>query len=303
VLRLVISESHILCVVKFVVIAALRDKPPNPPNRTLCDETVTNLCFDRLGVMSLNVTAAENSGAAPAIQSAMAAVPSPSGDQMDISPARDAAPSEAPQSQPMTATASNSSELPATDNGDLGAAVPYGTRSRNRTSGVRPNYADDKDIDLEIEAAAKLSKNGKKATASTTAAISSNMAVDSNPDGSGGFATINAGAQLVNGVNGMGPAPSTGSAGSGNYNLVPPPQASKKRKQPGSNTTVPAVTTIANTSITRTKSAAPPNSRAYVETNMLSFQRCGARLNSKKQLVADDGTSLQANGKPQLLTI
>src|ERR1700760_4678107 len=54
------------------------------------------------------------------------------------------------QSQPMTATASSSSSLPPPlENGD-NAASGYGTRSRNRTGG-RPNYAEDKELDLEIE--------------------------------------------------------------------------------------------------------------------------------------------------------
>jgi hypothetical protein len=34
-----------------------------------------------------------------------------------------------------------------------------------------------------------------------------------------------------------------------------------------------------------------------VETNMMSFEKHGRRLNGKKQLVADDGTTLEANGK------
>jgi hypothetical protein len=29
---------------------------------------------------------------------------------------------------------------------------------------------------------------------------------------------------------------------------------------------------------------------------MMSFSKCGRRLNAKKQLVADDGTAVQANG-------
>src|SRR4051812_15705540 len=89
--------------------------------------------------------------------------PSPSLDRMDLSPSADPAlPQSAPQSQPMTATASTSSEHPPQNNADGSAATTYGTRSRNRTSGIRINYADDKDIDLEIEAAGKYSKNTKK---------------------------------------------------------------------------------------------------------------------------------------------
>lgn len=210
---------------------------------------------------------------------------------MDISPpARDAAPSEAPQSRPMSTTASNSPDRPTLDHTDPGAAAPYGTRSRNRNSSARPNYADDKEIDLEIEAAGKYAKNGKKSTA--TVAAPSNVPSESTSSNTGGFAAVNAVTQPANGATST---PPVASVGSGNYNLVPPPQPSKKRKSPGSSTVV--ATAPVNTSTTRTKSFAPPRARSYVETNMLSFEQCGARLNNKRQLVADDGTSLQANGK------
>jgi hypothetical protein len=36
--------------------------------------------------------------------------------------------------------------------------------------------------------------------------------------------------------------------------------------------------------------------KGFVETNMMSFSGCGRKLNAKKQLVADDGTTVQANG-------
>src|ERR1700709_2427937 len=67
------------------------------------------------------------------------------------------------QSQPMTATGSSSSLQPPLENGDS-AASGYGTRSRNRTGGARPNYAEDKEVDLEIEAAAKPSRTSKRSS-------------------------------------------------------------------------------------------------------------------------------------------
>ncbi|CAI4216562.1 unnamed protein product [Parascedosporium putredinis] len=35
--------------------------------------------------------------------------------------------------------------------GDTSSSSPYGTRSRNRTGNARPNYAEDKDMDLDYE--------------------------------------------------------------------------------------------------------------------------------------------------------
>ncbi|KAI9723146.1 MAG: putative PHD type zinc finger protein with BAH domain-containing protein [Chrysothrix sp. TS-e1954] len=52
-------------------------------------------------------------------------------------------------SQPMTRVASTSSDASAKD--ESNAAVPYGTRSRNR-GGTRPNYADNDDTDVELPA-------------------------------------------------------------------------------------------------------------------------------------------------------
>src|ERR1700712_5257439 len=60
------------------------------------------------------------------------------------------------QSQPMTATTSNSSHTSAKETKepkDAAAAAPYGTRSRNR-AGARPNYAEDVEMDFEMSQAA-----------------------------------------------------------------------------------------------------------------------------------------------------
>src|SRR4051812_47392136 len=59
-------------------------------------------------------------------------------------------------SDPGPASASNSASpqpmdrlsSAASKDGAGGTASPYGTRSRNRNGGARPNYAEDKDIDM-----------------------------------------------------------------------------------------------------------------------------------------------------------
>ncbi len=54
-------------------------------------------------------------------------------------------------SQSATPTGSSSASNPLSKDTVAGStASPYGTRSRNRTGASRPNYAEDKDIDMEI---------------------------------------------------------------------------------------------------------------------------------------------------------
>lgn len=192
-----------------------------------------------------------------------------------VSPGPDAVfTQDVPQSQPMTATASTSSQTPNQDDGDGNSAAPYGTRSRNRPGGARPNYADDKELDMEIEAAGRIKAAPKKMASAAPTAEPTPAPL--------GFATINS----TSIQNGDPPAPAT--------TAPPQPAPPKKRKQPASNTPVPNGAAPSHALGPR---ARPPISNAYVETNMMSFSRCGSRLNAKRQLVADDGTALAANGE------
>jgi hypothetical protein len=75
---------------------------------------------------------------------------------------------------------------------------------------------------------------------------------------------------------------------------------SKKRKQPGSNTTTPPVST-SNGSYTSTKkfitaAGGSTDSQKSNERNMMSFNNCRGYLKNGK-LKADDGTTLAVNGK------
>jgi len=73
-------------------------------------------------------------------------------------------PERATESQPMTASNSTSSHLSAKDASNaIGSNVPYGTRSsRNRTGAARPNYAEDKELDVEFEAVSTKDNSGRK---------------------------------------------------------------------------------------------------------------------------------------------
>jgi hypothetical protein len=203
-------------------------------------------------------------------------VPPSTAQETPVSPIPEAGFShDVPQSQPMTATASASSQNPTQDDADGNSAAPYGTRSRNRPGGARPNYADDKELDMEIEAAGRIKAAPKKVA--STAPPTAEPATTSF-----GFAAINS----VSTQNNDPPAP---------VNVAPPqPAPAKKRKQPASSNPTSNGTAPSYNSGPRARALL---STAYVETNMMSFSRCGQKLNNKKQLVADDGTTLAANGK------
>ena len=207
---------------------------------------------------------------------------------MEVTPSiENSTPAEIPQSQPMTATTSSASQNPAQADGDSAADAPtYGTRSRNKGGNARPNYADDRELDLEIEAAGRIPKSKpKKATAALLGAQEEAKVVPAN----NGFAAVNTSANGVLSVKDTLPGMSTFST------LPPAPVPSKKRKQPGSNAI--ASTSAPAQAMSKTRVGASSASRLHLETNMMTFSRCRARLNTKKQLVADNGTALAANGE------
>lgn len=172
----------------------------------------------------------------------------------------------------MTATHSNSSQNP-----DGDASAPYGTRSRNR--GPRINYADDKELDLEIEASGRITKANSRKAAAAAKDSYLNSATPTN-----GFSVINA----VSISNGDHP-PSQKDGAAQPQSQAPAP--SKKRKQPGTSTTASGATTPFALG-----PRIPAQPAHYVVSNVMSFAKSEARLNAKKQLVADDGTTLAANG-------
>jgi hypothetical protein len=214
-------------------------------------------------------------------------------DAMDITPSiENGANVEILQSQPMTATTSSASQNPMQLEGDGSAeAATYGTRSRNKGGNSRPNYADDRELDLEIEAAGRIPKTKPKKVAapSSNASVAQDESSKSAAPPQNGFATVNTAA-----TNGVAPLP-----GMSTFSTQPP---SKKRKQPGSNTSVSSPAPAPVQAAQKTRGAPSSASRLHLETNMLSFSRCRGRLNAKKQLIADDGTTLSANGEEPIMS-
>ncbi|PBP22403.1 BAH domain-containing protein [Diplocarpon rosae] len=206
--------------------------------------------------------------------------------------------SQAAESQPMTATKPNPSNPSAKEAASSGAgpALTYGTRSRNRTGVSRPNYAEDKELDIDLELASAVKEgNGRKS-----------RAVDSVP------------------TTGNGPTPSKSTSGPGIENALPvqsnhkesipgtssfsanPTAAgthSKKRKATAQAATQPQTQAPAqNAQLAMSRKA---NMAAYAgcvveDSNMLSFEGCGGHLKDNK-LVADDGTILEVNDHAYLV--
>jgi BAH domain len=214
-------------------------------------------------------------------------------DHMDCSPAPDtliAAPSI--QSGLTSAPASPPSESATPDESEAKAAAPYGTRSRQRTGGSRPNYAEDKDADMDTE------MNGTHTKAMP--AERSSALLESSPSEALWEASSRRGFSAVNGVSksaaGNGQIPKESIPGTSTFAANPTNTAtSKKRKQPG--TSITTATPSSQSVPARPKGTTGSHSRHQPETNMMTFERCGAYLNASRQLKADDGTVLSVNGE------
>lgn len=207
------------------------------------------------------------------------------------------------ESQPMTAASSTSSSLPAMNGSNTADPAshgpsPYGTRSRNRTSNNRPNYAEDREMDGEYDW-----PSNKKQQPSSTATGSTRLdEVDKSGPSHRRRSVQGATGSAIAKAGGAGAAASRDhipgmSSFSVNSDTNTPSQSqSKKRKQPGSRLTS---TNISGTSSVcsshRVSSHTVPGSVAGRESMMLTFEKSQAYLKNGK-LSADDGTRLAVNG-------
>ncbi|KAL1865788.1 hypothetical protein VTK73DRAFT_5080 [Phialemonium thermophilum] len=222
-------------------------------------------------------------------------------------PAPPPLPSTLAASQPMEKSVSNGSNLSAKDNATSGTASPYGTRSRNRTGASRINYAEDKDIDMDLfemyperrEDEAKKSARHAAATSATQshAAPRSTSGTARKPLPTGDHKSTGSNqhstAKEQNSV-------STPDSISGS-NSTASAQPSKKRKaasQTSSSTAAsqsqPAAPNAHSAALQKRLGAVSRGGVGYPETNMLTFEKCKAMPKDGK-MVADDGTVLEVN--------
>lgn len=220
--------------------------------------------------------------------------PSPTAISSHLTPAPDSlqplSAQSATHSRSMTADAATPSEQPNPNGPDANASGSYGTRSRGRPGRARPNYADSNELDLEIEAAGKYQKANKK---SLTSSLTPVLMQPTEPQITrNGFSAVDD----TPTPNPEPPStlPASVPATNGNSSAVPAANSSsKKRKQPGSNTTVspahppqPPPSKPRSTALSRSQ---------FNESSMMTFSKSRARLNDKGQLLADDGTTIEAN--------
>ncbi|KUJ22242.1 uncharacterized protein LY89DRAFT_574599 [Mollisia scopiformis] len=203
----------------------------------------------------------------------------------------------APESQPMTKSDSSSSNPPGKDASNSSAGVPYGTRSRNRTGNSRPNYAEDKEIDIELEVVAPpFQSSARKAKAAEPApmVMDSGRPISTSRKGPGGEAEQSV--LMQNHYREPIPGTSTFSA-----NPAAAPNShngSKKRKAanqtPASHQSQMSIPNLGPHSTTRGASIAAQGNGTVQDSNMLTFEACQGRPTGKT-LHADDGTILEVN--------
>lgn len=155
-------------------------------------------------------------------------------------------------------------------------AATYGTRSRNRAGNPRPNYAEDQEMEIDSSTATAKRKHAQDPSQLPTDAKRAQE-----------FSRLGGGNSNVNGspsADTFRPKEST-------------PTVSKKRKAGGApaiSTQTPPVSNSPMPTATRKSGAFSVMAR---ETNIMTFTKHKSCLNKKGELVADDGTKLNVDGK------
>ncbi|KAK7730381.1 putative PHD type zinc finger protein with BAH domain-containing protein, partial [Cytospora paraplurivora] len=223
-------------------------------------------------------------------------------------------------SQPMTTSSSTSSASTPADAKDAATGPsPYGTRSRNRNGRARPNYAEDRDIDVDLldgyadrKDDGESKKSAKQVVSSTNATqdaprsgtVSSRKPLPTSTDEGKHGGAVSKDQHQHNAGN-----PSAAALSSSAASSVNAPPASKKRKQAGTSTSS-ATQNQATATATATAHATPSSNAAqrkpcsgatgYPETNMMSFENCKGRPKNGI-LTADDGSLLAVNDHVYLI--
>jgi hypothetical protein len=163
-----------------------------------------------------------------------------------------------------------------------GSATAYGTRSRGRNA-PRPNYAEDRDLDADIDLSAPNAKSAKR-----SAAI--NNIVNANVDEKSSSQPKKS---LPNGQSANGSAKDA-IPGTSSFSARPDDANGsnlRKRKQPASTPN----STPNSGAVKKIFTSPPGDEEGGYFTNMMSFETHGPYLQDG-QLIADDGTTIGLNG-------
>lgn len=210
-----------------------------------------------------------------------------------------------PESQPMTTTSSSSSLPPdqqVNNAMDSIGASPYGTRSRNRNGSSRPNYAEDRELEMDYEWS-----SSKKSQYALASALPSNLSSgDSEKPSTANTRRSSTTASAMPATISKITTPNTQNnhlPGMSSFSVNPEasvaqPPPSRKRKAPGNGPTVhqasSAMTQTSTQSVAR-RNAPSTNTGRLRRTNLMTFETCQGYLKNGK-LKADDGTVLAVNG-------
>lgn len=170
------------------------------------------------------------------------------------------------------------------------SAAPYGTRSRNRSGNPRPNYAEDKDIEMDnYDYYDKKENDGTKKSSRLAASATANGDSARGPGSRKPAAEDSKAAPAQNGTK-------ESNATAAPISQSAQPAASRKRKAAASGQSS-ATSTAAPSR--RAGNATPTGATNWPDSNMLTFENCKG-MPKNGQLIADDGTTLEPNGKSML---
>ncbi|KAI2638141.1 hypothetical protein GGS21DRAFT_457060 [Xylaria nigripes] len=224
----------------------------------------------------------------------------------------------AADAQPMSKSTSASSNSLSRD--AMAGPSPYGTRSRNRGQ-VRPNYAEDKELDVEMEDAypEKKEELPRKASRQANAAANGTSDVNKSSASNSRKGAAADDSKMANSHSTCKDANLTASTSVNMTGSTASSGSSKKRKataqastnnvhsQGSTPTPTPNTSAVTGSRRNAAQTTAPatttPTANAgagYRETNMLSFEKSGA-IPKDGKMIADDGTELEVNNHVYLV--
>lgn len=167
-----------------------------------------------------------------------------------------------------------------------GSATAYGTRSRGRNA-PRPNYAEDRDLDADIDLSAPTSKSAKRQSGVAPTIVNGANADEKTSSAQPKKCQTN-GHSTNGSVKDAIPGTSSFSARPEDVNG----SNARKRKQPAS---TPSSTPTSGSAAKKIFTSPPGDSEGGYFTNMVSFENSGPYLQDG-QLISDDGTTFAVNG-------
>lgn len=195
------------------------------------------------------------------------------------------------QSQPMTSTSSSTDLAGADSTNPSSIHAPYGTRSRGRNAARRPNYAEDRDIDMDLDSDNTQQKSAKRISGSAFSGAVNGSKNESEKSSSSNSRKAH---PATNGANqaSRDSIPGTSSFSAKIDDGDAQSSTSKKRKQPASAPNSNSTNGSASKKIFTTAPGLGPD---QTESNMVTFDTHGAYLDDGK-LKADDGSVYAPNG-------